>query len=62
MEIFLYRQGAQSVEEGLKPSDLPGLLADKTNVIWVDLLGETDEQIEETKHTLLEIFHFHPLT
>ena len=62
MEIFLYRQGAPSVEEGFKANDLPELLADKTNVVWVDLLGETDEDIEETKHVLLDIFNFHPLT
>ena len=62
MEIFLYRQGAQSIEEGFEASDLPALLADKTNVVWVDLMGDTDESIEETKQVLLEIFHFHPLT
>ena len=62
MEIFLYRQGAQSVEEGFSAHDLPELLADKTNVVWVDLIGDTDERIEETTRVLSEIFHFHPLT
>ena len=62
MEIFLYRQGARNVEEGFKASDLPALLADETNVVWVDLTGDTDENIDEAKHLLLEVFHFHPLT
>ena len=62
MEIFVYRKGAEAVEEGFIAMDLPGLLADKTNVVWVDLLGETDEQIEDARDVLLNIFSFHPLS
>lgn len=62
MEIFLYRPGAERVEEGFAAADLPELLADKQNVVWVDLLGETPEQIEEAKEILLDTFHFHYLT
>jgi magnesium transporter len=62
MEIFLYRQGAHSIEEGFSPADLPELLSDPTNVVWVDFLGDTDEKIEEAREVLSEIFHFHPLT
>ncbi len=62
MEIFLYRTGAERVEEGFAAADLPELLADKTNVVWVDLLGETPEQIQEAKDILLNIFRFHYLT
>ena len=62
MEIFVYRNGSDNVEEGFAEEDLPGLLADKANVVWVDLLGETPEQIEQTKHVLLDIFGFHHLT
>lgn len=62
MEIFLYRQGAQQIEEGFSAQDLPELLADPTNVVWVDFLGNTDEKIEEARMVLSEIFHFHPLT
>ena len=62
MEIFVYRNGSDNVEEGFTQDDLPKLLADKTNVVWVDLRGETPEQIEEAKHVLLDIFGFHHLT
>lgn len=62
MEIFVYRQGATTVEEGFTPDQLPELLADKTNVVWVDLLGETPEQVEQATSILTNIFKFHYLT
>jgi magnesium transporter len=62
MEIFVYREGASEVEEGFAAHELPELLEDKTNVVWVDLLGETPEQVQEAKELLLNTFHFHYLT
>jgi magnesium transporter len=62
MEIFVYRQGADEVKEGFTAADLPRLLKDETNVVWVDLLGETPEMIEEAKNVLLNVFKFHYLT
>ncbi len=62
MEIFVYRENAERVEEGFTRDDLPALLADKTNVVWVDLKGETPEQLDEAKDILLNVFRFHPLT
>lgn len=62
MEIFVYRQGAERIEEGFKREDLPALLADKTNVVWVDFLGETVPEIELASKVLLEEFKFHKLT
>ena len=62
MEIFVYRQGSQTVDEGFTPDQLPELLADKTNVVWVDLLGETDEQVQQAIDILTNIFRFHHLT
>ena len=62
MEILVYRSGAESVEEGFRPDEIPALLADKTNVVWVDILGETPEQIEEGRRVLIDVFRFHPLT
>jgi magnesium transporter len=61
MEIFVYRDGAAGIEEGFTAKDLPELLADETNVVWVDFLGETPEQVEEAKNVLLNVFKFHPL-
>lgn len=62
MEIFVYRPGAAKVEEGFSADDLPALLADPGSVVWVDLLGEKPEQIEEAKRVLLDVFKFHHLT
>ncbi len=62
MEIFVYRHGSEEVEEGFSAEQIPDLVEDKSNVVWVDLLAETPDQIEEAKHLLLDIFRFHPLT
>ena len=62
MEILVYRKGAETVEDGFTPDQLPELLADKTNVVWVDILGEAAEQIDEGRKLLLDVFKFHPLT
>jgi magnesium transporter len=58
MDIFVYRDGKGKVEEDFTPDDLPGLLSDKSVVIWVDMEGpsEADDRV------LLDIFRFHPLT
>jgi len=62
MEVFVYRNGGESVETGFGREELPELLADQTNVVWVDLMGETPEHIEEAKDILLNVFNFHYLT
>ena len=58
MEILVYRRGDQKVAEGFTVEQLPELLQDQANVIWVDMEAPTaaDEQV------LLDVFHFHPLT
>jgi len=58
MEIYLYRKNSHKVEEGISPDDLPALLKDKTNVLWIDmeLPGAREEKI------LADVFKFHPLT
>lgn len=58
MEIFVYRAGSNHVDEGFAAKDLPELLADETNVVWVDLQSPT---LEEDR-MLEDIFKFHPLT
>lgn len=62
MEVFVYRQGSDSIEEGFDVDDLPALLADRTNVVWVDLRGETPDEALSSKHVLENIFKFHHLT
>src|ERR1041384_6734652 len=58
MEIFLYRKDSARVERDFSAEDLPELLKDENNVVWVDMEkpGEKEEQI------LTDVFNFHPLT
>ena len=58
MEILVYRQGEEKVEEGITVDQLPTLLKDPSVVIWVDMESPTakDERV------LLDVFKFHPLT
>ena len=58
MEIFLYRQGAAQVEEGFTVEQLPDLLKNEADVVWVDMEAPT----EADERALLEVFNFHPLT
>jgi magnesium transporter len=62
MQVFLYRNGAQKVEEGFSAEELPALLADKTNVVWADFSGETPELLNEARDVMLNVFKFHALT
>jgi magnesium transporter len=62
MEVFVYRKGATRIEEGFSKEEIPALLADEGNVVWVDLQGENVEQQEEAKDILLNVFKFHHLT
>jgi len=62
MEIFCYRKGSKHVEEGFSRDELPTLLADESNVVWVDLRGETSEDIALAEDVLTNVFEFHYLT
>jgi magnesium transporter len=62
MEVFVYREGADHIEEGFSAKDLPALIADPKNVVWVDLRGENEEELEQVKDLLLNVFKFHYLT
>jgi len=57
MDIFVYRPGAEKVEEGFTVEQLPELLKDEKLTIWVDM----ENPSEEDDRILLDIFHFHPL-
>lgn len=62
MEIFVYKKDAAKVEEGFTRAELPELLADQSNVVWVDLQGETPEQLDGARDVMMNIFGFHALT
>src|SRR5689334_12645690 len=58
MEILVYHRGENRVSEGFTVEQLPELLQDQANVIWVDMDAPTDKD----ERVLLDVFHFHPLT
>lgn len=62
MEIFCYKQGSNKVDEGFTREELPALLADQTNVVWVDMQGETDAHLDEAREVMLNVFGFHAMT
>ena len=58
MDIFVYRPGAERVEEDHTVAQLPELLRDESLVIWVDMMEPTLDD----DNVLLNVFKFHPLT
>ena len=58
IEIFVCRGGATHIEEGFTVEQLPELLNQENNVVWVDMEAPT----EADERVLLDVFHFHPLT
>lgn len=58
MEIFVYREGSEEVEEGFTARDIPELLANPKNIIWIDMEAPTVED----ENILLQTFKFHHLT
>lgn len=62
MEIFVYRKGESEVKENFSAADLPALLKDEDNLVWVDFLAETDAEIAGAQDILLNVFKFHYLT
>lgn len=58
MEIIVYRDGAEKVEEGFTVSQLPELLKEQNILVWVDMEKPTLEEDQ----VLSDVFQFHPLT
>ena len=58
MDIFVYRPGAEKVDEGFTVDQLPELLRDESLNIWVDMHKPS---LDHDK-VLLDDFHFHPLS
>ena len=61
MVRILFRNGAGKIEQCDDPAQLPSLLQDKSNVIWVDLPDPGDGVQPDVEHTLRDVFCFHPL-
>lgn len=59
MEIFVYLKGAVKVKENVSTADLPKILEDENNFVWVDLEAPT---VQEEQEILANVFNFHPLT
>lgn len=62
MEIFVYKKGGEKVETDFSAEDLPALLADENNVVWVDFPVNTKEDLKIAEDILLKVFKFHHLT
>ncbi len=62
MEIFVYRKGAEEIEKDFTASDLPALLADQNNLVWVDFEATNIDEEKEAADVLLKMFKFHYLT
>ncbi|MEP6743586.1 MAG: magnesium/cobalt transporter CorA [bacterium] len=58
MDIFVYREDSDKVEEGFTVGQIPELLKDEKVLFWVDMESPTDAD----DHVLLDVFRFHPLT
>lgn len=61
MEIFVYRKDIEEVETGFETQDLPHLLEDKNNLIWLDINAENEAEMIEADAVLRDTFHFHHL-
>jgi magnesium transporter len=61
MVRILYRNGNGHVAEATDPTQLPTLIADKTNVIWVDLPDPGEQVQPDVENVLRNVFCFHPL-
>lgn len=55
---FCLQKERKKLEKGFSKEDLPGLLCDKNNFIWIDIEAPTKEE----EKILSEVFNFHPLT
>ncbi len=62
MEIIVYQKGKLEVEENFAPQDLPMLLKDPDNLVWLDLFVPTEADKIEADNVLSNVFRFHPLT
>jgi magnesium transporter len=58
MEIFVYRADSDYIEEGFTAKQLPDLLKDAGNLVWVDFEAPTLED----ENILSDVFKFHHLT
>src|ERR1700682_5868732 len=55
--ITIVQEEGANISQGQAPAALPGLLANKEGLFWVDLESPTADEF----HLLSEVFHFHPL-
>ncbi len=62
LDIIVYRDGADAVEEGFTADDLPQLLEDPDNLVWVDFNAVDPDQIIVAEDILSRVFNFHYLT
>jgi magnesium transporter len=62
MEILVYKNGNESVEEGYSIQELPALLQNPKNMVWIDMHVLNEADMIEAENVLANTFKFHPLT
>ncbi|GIU81947.1 MAG: magnesium and cobalt transport protein CorA [Acidobacteria bacterium] len=58
LEIFVYKKKEKELKKGFSKEDLPHLLRDENNLVWIDMENPSKEE----EKILSEVFCFHPLT
>ncbi len=61
MVRILYRNGKGVIAEAPDPAQIAELIADKSNVVWVDLPDPGTDVQPDVDHILRNVFCFHPL-
>lgn len=62
VEIIVYREGEDTIEEGFSVEELPDLLEDPDNLVWVDFNAHDDDASDKAEAVLRDVFKFHYLT
>ena len=62
VEIFVYRKGAEQIEKNYTVHDLPRLLADEKNLVWIDFESTNKDEEKLAVEVLQNVFKFHYLT
>ncbi len=62
IEIIVFREGEDTIEEGFSVDELPDLLEDIDNLVWVDFNAHDEESSEKAEVVLRDVFKFHYLT
>lgn len=61
IRILLRSNTRNILTDSVDASQLSTLIADRTNLVWVDMLNDGSDERAEIERLLLDVFKFHPL-